>query len=273
MARIRTIKPEFWQDEKLAPLRPIDRLVFLGLISQADDAGRLVDSPRMIDGLLFPYSEDCSRESIEILTRLGRVLRYTSDSGQKLLQIVNWSAHQKVINPAKYVLPGPTTEDCAGQEVAEPSLDSKEDLNRSDVSDLRPTTPDQRSTTNDPPPQPDGFAEVVELWEQASGKIVSPLLASDITNSLETAGLERVRKAIQITAKAGATSWSYVEGVLRRGGDRAHRDNGADPFPAGHPAHGREDGERWEGEDGLLYWRDGEKCLKRPKNDGRWREA
>ena len=41
MARIRTIKPEFWTDEKLAPLSPICRLTFLGLVSMADDAGRL----------------------------------------------------------------------------------------------------------------------------------------------------------------------------------------------------------------------------------------
>ena len=61
------IKPEFWQDEKLAPLTPVDRLVFLGLISQADDAGRLVDSVRMLDGLLFPYTDDSSVESLETL--------------------------------------------------------------------------------------------------------------------------------------------------------------------------------------------------------------
>ena len=44
MPRIRTIKPEFWSDEKLAPLPPIDQLVFLGLISLSDDFGRVLDN-------------------------------------------------------------------------------------------------------------------------------------------------------------------------------------------------------------------------------------
>lgn len=114
MARIRSIKPEFWHDEKLAPLPPITRLVYLGLISQADDAGRLVDNVRLIDGLLFPETEESSRESLETLARLGRILRYTSASGQRLIQVVGWDKHQKVQKPSAYVLPAPTDADCSG---------------------------------------------------------------------------------------------------------------------------------------------------------------
>ena len=71
MARIRTIKPEFWQDEKLAPLESIHRLVFLGLISHADDAGRLVDNIKALDGMIFPSTDDSSRESLETLATPG----------------------------------------------------------------------------------------------------------------------------------------------------------------------------------------------------------
>lgn len=53
MARIRTIKPEFWSDEKLSPLAPIDRLTFLGLISMADDYGRVHDARRLSSGLII----------------------------------------------------------------------------------------------------------------------------------------------------------------------------------------------------------------------------
>lgn len=107
MARIRTLKPEFWQDEKLAPLPAIDRLVFIGLISQADDAGRLVDNPRMLDGLIFPHTDESCRQSLETLNQLGRIIRYKSDSGQKLIQIVGWKKHQNVQKPSSYVLPEP----------------------------------------------------------------------------------------------------------------------------------------------------------------------
>ena len=75
MARIRTIKPEFWADEKLGPMSPIDRLVFLGLMSLADDAGRLIDSVKALDGALFPYTDDTCGPSLERLASASRVSR------------------------------------------------------------------------------------------------------------------------------------------------------------------------------------------------------
>jgi hypothetical protein len=98
MARIRTIKPEFWTDEKLAPLDPVTRLVFVGLISQADDAGRLVDSPRLLDGLLFPFTEESTAEPLRILTDAGVIQRGRTASGQPIIQVVNWH-HQKIDKP------------------------------------------------------------------------------------------------------------------------------------------------------------------------------
>lgn len=106
MPRIRTIKPEFWADEKLAPLAPTDRLVFLGLICMADDAGRLVDNVKAIDGFIFPSTQDSARESLDTLASLSRIVRYQSESGQGLIQIANWRKHQKIDRPSKHVLPG-----------------------------------------------------------------------------------------------------------------------------------------------------------------------
>lgn len=106
--RIRTIKPEMFQDEKLSALDPCTRLVFIGLISMADDAGRVPDSLKHIDGFLFPHTDESSREAIETLAKMKRVLRYTAPNGQKCIQLVNWHRHQKVDKPGKNVLPGPT---------------------------------------------------------------------------------------------------------------------------------------------------------------------
>jgi hypothetical protein len=138
MARIRTIKPEFWNDEKLGPLDPLTRLVFLGLISMADDAGRLVDNLKQIDGFIFPDTDDTSRDSLDILARNSRIIRYTSASGQKLIQVAGWTKHQRVDNPNKYTLPAPSE-----TFLATSSRDSRESF--STVS-LNPsvTTNDQR---------------------------------------------------------------------------------------------------------------------------------
>ena len=98
MARIRTIKPEFWQDEKLAPMCALDRLVFIGLISQADDKGRVVDNAKLIDGLLFAETSETCRGSLDALAKIGRIRRGRTASGQRIIEITNWH-HQRIDKP------------------------------------------------------------------------------------------------------------------------------------------------------------------------------
>jgi len=106
MARIRTIKPEFWCDEKLSPLNAIDRLTFLGLISMADDYGRVHDNMKVIDAFVFPNSDESVRESVANLSRINRIRRGISSSGMAIIEIVNWERHQKVDKPQpKLALP------------------------------------------------------------------------------------------------------------------------------------------------------------------------
>jgi hypothetical protein len=163
MPRIRTIKPEFFGDEKLAPMPVIDRFVFVGLISMADDAGRLVDNVKSIDGFVFPETDDTSRPSLERLAVAGRILRYTSASGQKLIQIIGWAKHQRVDHPNKHVLPAPPNalrsrgeedapmDDTAG--VAPLSRESRADLAKSSRYDLGPVpVPGTSTGTNDQRP-------------------------------------------------------------------------------------------------------------------------
>lgn len=170
MARIRSVKPEFWADEKLAPLGPLDRLVFLGLISQADDAGRLLDSVKQLDGLLFPATEDTVRESLATLSDLGVIERGNSASGQAVIQIVNWSKHQKVDHPnLRSALPPikgrrdksrssapakdkPPTVASDSRDVREDSAtDSRYDLRSGPTTyDLRPASEDLRAREDSP---------------------------------------------------------------------------------------------------------------------------
>lgn len=146
MARIRTVKPEFWGDEKLAPMDALTRLVFLGLISMADDAGRLLDSVKQIDGVLFAYTDDTAREPLARLAESGRIRRGETASGQRVIQITNWH-HQKVDHPnLKGALPpiaqGVTDAAPSVREVgASDSRGARDSISTStSTSDLRPTT-------------------------------------------------------------------------------------------------------------------------------------
>ena len=57
MARIRTIKPEFWEDEKLVMLPLGCRLFFIGTWNFADDLGVLRYNPVLLKSRIFPLDE------------------------------------------------------------------------------------------------------------------------------------------------------------------------------------------------------------------------
>jgi len=96
MPRIRSIKPEFWTDDKVGLLSFVGRLLFIGLWNLADDTGVLEDSPLQLKAQLFPY-DGVSRDDVEAqlgtLARLGMVVRYSSQN-KKLLWIRHFSNHQ-----------------------------------------------------------------------------------------------------------------------------------------------------------------------------------
>lgn len=150
MARIRTIKPEFWQDEKLSPLAPLDRLVFLGLICMADDAGRVLDNAKVIDAFIFPSTDDRSHESLMRLSARSRIERGVTASGQPVVQILNWQKHQRVQHPSlKSCLPPIAHKHKALPAPSRDSHESRPSENGGPHEVLAPHTTDQRPTTND----------------------------------------------------------------------------------------------------------------------------
>ena len=136
MARIRSIKPEFWQDERLAKLSRDDRLLFLGLISAADDEGRMRGSPLLIKALVFPYEADFDLEAaLERLVSARRIVRYECD-GESFIWVRNFNKHQRIDKPSKSALPEPPADDSPSppRTLREPSTNppvvAKEDSRR-----------------------------------------------------------------------------------------------------------------------------------------------
>lgn len=58
MARIRTIKPAFWEDEKIAKLPMNCRLFYIGTWNLADDLGVIRANPALLKSSIFPYDEN-----------------------------------------------------------------------------------------------------------------------------------------------------------------------------------------------------------------------
>ena len=98
MARIRTIKPEFWEDEKLAKLPVYARLLFIGTWNFADDNGVLLANPVLMKSHIFPYEDigiSTISEWIDILVENGMLIR-TTYNGKDYLVIRKFLIHQKI---------------------------------------------------------------------------------------------------------------------------------------------------------------------------------
>jgi hypothetical protein len=104
MARIRTIKPEAFASESLAQVSLSAERTFFGLLTQADDHGRLRDQPAVIAGLLWSLRPGHGPIGVEDdLTQLAAaelICRYEGDDGRRYLHIVTWHRHQKINRPS-----------------------------------------------------------------------------------------------------------------------------------------------------------------------------
>lgn len=100
MARIRTIKPEFWSSEQVMECSPIARLLFIGLWNFCDDAGNHVDSERTIKAEIFPGDDISSTDVRRLLDELSSksLIAYYSHENKGFLHVTGWH-HQKIDRP------------------------------------------------------------------------------------------------------------------------------------------------------------------------------
>lgn len=98
MARMRTIKPEFWVDDKIVELSILAKLLYIGLWNFADDDGYMEASPRRIKRQIFPDNDYDVASAIGELLAVGMVQKCSSDQGELLL-IVQFKTHQKPQHP------------------------------------------------------------------------------------------------------------------------------------------------------------------------------
>ena len=104
MARIRTIKPDFWTDEKLTECSISARLLFIGTWNFADDNGNLDRSAKQIKARVFPLEQlDCEPLLQELIAQ-GLLIEYSYEE-RLYLHIQGFNKHQLINRPSKPTCP------------------------------------------------------------------------------------------------------------------------------------------------------------------------
>jgi len=165
-ARIRTIKPETWDDEVFGRLSSLARLTFYGLISLADDEGRGRAGAAFLKSRLHPHAESVSvtdvARALADLAGTKRVVFYEIE-GENFYQLKNFQRHQVINKPTKSTFPKPpsgstttplredygsTTDGSEGSEGSDPTGREGSDPS------LRGAAPSDGSATATPPTAP-----------------------------------------------------------------------------------------------------------------------
>lgn len=112
MARIRSIKPDFWTSDQVVECSRDARLLFIGIWNFADDGGVIPAKPKSIKMKVFPGEEDLTsddvRRMLDELLESGLIVEFAAD-GHEYIHVTGWSDHQRIDRPTpKY--PGPYDE-------------------------------------------------------------------------------------------------------------------------------------------------------------------
>lgn len=174
MARIRSIKPDFWTSEQVMECSPIARLMFVGMWNFADDHGRLPCAPKTIKAQIFPADDIDSnsiRGMIDELSSNGLVRIYTAD-GKEFLLITGWH-HQKIDKRQDPKYPEPPPE-CSStiRRMVSTDLKGSEGIGK-DSDAVAPRTAPEVLTPN---PEVDYFRRVKEIVGASGGGIAKKLL-------------------------------------------------------------------------------------------------
>lgn len=157
MARTRSIKPGFFDNEILGDLPPLTRLLFIGLWCIADREGRLEDKPRRIKKILLGYDDvdaDGVDRMLQSLHDTGFIFRYTVED-KSYIQVVNFTKHQNphIREKASEIPPPPEFEEEYQESTMQaPDMHSANTVQATPITvNLSPSTGTLSPTTDNPP--------------------------------------------------------------------------------------------------------------------------
>lgn len=107
MARIRTIKPEFWTDAKVLRVSPLARLLLLGMWNFADDRGVLEADPLQLKARIFPNDQVDVEKLLQELQSVN-LIKVFEVKGKQYLWISDFLTRwQRIGRPRPSELPAP----------------------------------------------------------------------------------------------------------------------------------------------------------------------
>lgn len=181
MARIRTIKPEFFASETLCTVPEITHFFAASLLCYADDDGYFNANPSLIKAAAFPLREPSVsvHDMLMQLSTLGYLRLGTGPDGRRYGQIVNFSDHQRInrktdskIKQLRIVWDNASTPHEPLSEPSHPEGNGREQGMEGNIVELHstPSAEPPEEKRNGTPTRSDQAVEVFQFWQKTMGK-------------------------------------------------------------------------------------------------------
>jgi len=158
MARKRTIDPSFWKNNNVAKLNMLERLLFMGIFSNADDEGKGEADPAYLRSTIFPYDDISLKEIINGINKICKYMNiiFYEVNSVKYYKILNWKKWQSINKKQKSKIPEPLDENVNKvNDVQEPLRDKeRNDYGSEYGSDYRNEYGNDSGNESEPIPEP-----------------------------------------------------------------------------------------------------------------------
>jgi len=236
MARIRTIKPSFWTDEKIGSLSYGARLLFIGTWNLADDEGILVWDARYLKGQLFPYDnvQQFIKTWMRQLEENGLITSYQTSKNQRLAYVSRFSSHQVISHPQSSQFELPTNSKDFKAKYTRYSSNStgtlldhsnQEEGMEGEGKGREGGTPTTTTTTTTNPPTP--LSKNVYDFFEKNFQQLTPFYAETLKDLVKTYTEAWVLDAMRESLNYNKRSLAYVSKILERWNTEG-RNNGQD---------------------------------------------
>lgn len=110
MARKRMIDPNIWSDEGFLELSFPARLLFIGMVSNADDEGRGIANPKSLKARIFPADEITLAEVDELKKSIKNHTHvvFFEKEGCQYYALEKWETYQTINRPTPSHIPNPS---------------------------------------------------------------------------------------------------------------------------------------------------------------------
>lgn len=278
MARIRSIKPDFWDSEDTATLSPLAALTYAGLWNLADDEGRGRFGSTLIHGRLHSVrpgvTQPKTKAALDELKERKLIITYTASDGTALYYIPTFKKHQKPQKPLPSKLQAPPVElqeDYRSATVAHPIslLKGGEGEGRGEV--------DGEEGERTPPPVatllPD--SEIVAAVHHHDPTFPVDRILNEISRA-ERFGISRTQLLADVRDRGQRMRiWTIVDGYQypRSNGRNGHRENATAYLPSVRPDHAEREAQRQKRDAALTQCRELLLAMDADERDGWMRDA